>query len=134
MIYDSNGNPIEYPECYYTETKEVIKLLQNRQKANLPKWKHSVSFNEFKRGLSNWKEATSTSPSGRHLGMYKAILAAAENRNEEFDTKYKGKTIQELADEILTLMYQLAVQAMDSKPTTGSLLQVQGPKSRLSTM
>ena len=34
-----------------------------------------ISPDNFEQGFKHWNEATSTSPSGRHLGHYKAILA-----------------------------------------------------------
>ena len=34
----------------------------------------TISEDDVKRGFGQWKEATSTSPSGRHLGHYKAII------------------------------------------------------------
>ena len=34
----------------------------------------SISKDDVKKGFGQWKEATSTSPSGRHLGHYKAII------------------------------------------------------------
>jgi hypothetical protein len=33
-----------------------------------------ISEDDVKKGFGKWKEATSTSPSGRHLGHYKAII------------------------------------------------------------
>jgi hypothetical protein len=33
-----------------------------------------ISEDDVRRGFGRWKEATSTSPSGRHLGHYKAII------------------------------------------------------------
>ncbi len=35
----------------------------------------SISLEQYKRAIKNWRESTSTSPSGRHLGMYKALLS-----------------------------------------------------------
>jgi hypothetical protein len=34
----------------------------------------SISADDVKRGFGRWREATSTSPSGRHLGHYRAIV------------------------------------------------------------
>jgi hypothetical protein len=35
----------------------------------------TISFDEFRGKMSSWRESTSTSPSGRHLGRYKALFA-----------------------------------------------------------
>ena len=34
----------------------------------------TISSDDFKKGILQWKESTTTSPSGRHLGHYKAIV------------------------------------------------------------
>ena len=39
-----------------------------------PPIKTTMSADDISRGISKWKETTSTSPSGRHLGHYKAII------------------------------------------------------------
>ena len=38
-------------------------------------------------GFRKWRESTSTSPSGRHLGHYKALLRAELEEENEDDTK-----------------------------------------------
>ncbi len=35
---------------------------------------HAISLDKYRRCLCKWKEATSTSPLGRHLGVYRALL------------------------------------------------------------
>lgn len=39
-----------------------------------PQIKTSLSADDIVQGITKWKEATSTSPSGRHLGHYKALI------------------------------------------------------------
>ena len=36
--------------------------------------KTEITPEDFSKGIRNWKESTSTSPSGRHLGHYKALI------------------------------------------------------------
>ena len=36
---------------------------------------NTISLNEFKKGYKIWKEGTTTSPSGQHLGHHHALLA-----------------------------------------------------------
>ena len=36
----------------------------------------TINVSEIKKGFKRWKEKTSTSPSNRHLGHYKSLLAA----------------------------------------------------------
>jgi hypothetical protein len=38
-----------------------------------------------------WKESTSTSPSGRHLGHYKAIINDPERKKEACNENYMSK-------------------------------------------
>ncbi len=37
-----------------------------------------ISFPPYRRAIKAWRESTSTSPSGRHLGMYKALLDSTQ--------------------------------------------------------
>ena len=39
---------------------------------------HEIPVEEYRKRLRKWKEATSTSPSGRHLGIYRALLASEQ--------------------------------------------------------
>jgi hypothetical protein len=58
-----------------------------------------ITYNDFKDALARWKESTSTSPSGRHLGHYRSVL------------KDIGDETDKVADKILKLhhtMFQLA--------------------------
>jgi hypothetical protein len=45
--------------------------------------KHSKEFDDFKDALHRWKETTSTSPSGRHLGHYISLLKNINNEKDE---------------------------------------------------
>jgi hypothetical protein len=37
--------------------------------------RNDITIHQYRKAVRNWKESTTTSPSGRHLGMYKALLA-----------------------------------------------------------
>ena len=37
-----------------------------------------ISLEEYRKRIRKWKEATSTFPSGRHLGIYRALLCMLE--------------------------------------------------------
>lgn len=44
----------------------------------------TITEKEFRSKIVSWKESTSTSPSGRHLGIYKALFATGPyNKNDE---------------------------------------------------
>ena len=109
---DENNNPIELPDGYYQETHEVINLLKEKHKTS-KKWSHETCLNEFKRGILKWRESTTTSPSGRHLGIYRAVAIASDDKAKEFQDQDKNKiTTQQKATEILDLMYMLGFLAI----------------------
>ena len=54
---------------------------------------HLVSLQDFKSKFTKWSESTSTSPSGRHLGLYKALFAPLARTLDE-DTKISIKNYQ----------------------------------------
>ena len=66
------------------ETKEL--LLQTISPFNTPNDTHphnnkisiDIDQDDFLQIFSKWKESTTTSPSGRHLGHYKAILGSPD--------------------------------------------------------
>jgi hypothetical protein len=39
-----------------------------------PSVPHKLSFNAMITGLSKWRDSTTTSPSGKHLGVYKSLV------------------------------------------------------------
>jgi hypothetical protein len=64
-------------EWYGNDTLLRDFLMEFRTPAHIcerPPIKTTMSTEEIASGISKWKESTSTSPSGRHLGHYKAII------------------------------------------------------------
>lgn len=61
-----NGKDIEGP------TLEATEIL-NECRRKIEKDEQEISIDEMKRGFKKWDERTSTSPSGRHLGMYQSF-------------------------------------------------------------
>jgi hypothetical protein len=58
-----------------TATESAHILLQTLSKPNtLTSIDICITLQEFNKALRKWNEATSTSPSGRHLGHYKVLL------------------------------------------------------------
>jgi hypothetical protein len=43
---------------------------------NIPQVSSRITYTDLLRGFQKWREATSTSPSGRHLGMYRSFLSS----------------------------------------------------------
>ena len=68
------------PTTLSPETKQYIQALQYhplvKQGLQIPT---SVTESDLSTGFSKWRESTSTSPSGRHLGHYRSIILPRPN-------------------------------------------------------
>jgi hypothetical protein len=53
----------------------LAELATPKEIKELPPIRHDISIEDWNKGFRQWKESTSTSPSGRHLGIYKAFLS-----------------------------------------------------------
>jgi Reverse transcriptase (RNA-dependent DNA polymerase) len=90
--------PIELPN----NPKYVKYLLDKLSDGNhLKQISNEISFEEFCSGLNKWRERTTTSPSGRHLGHYKILLRLPVYN----DSLYRVN----LSTKILHLYYQIAI-------------------------
>ena len=58
-----------------TEAMKAILRGVRRDKYNAPPIAEQITTQDFIKGFKKWDERTSTSPSGRHLSHYKALLA-----------------------------------------------------------
>ena len=58
---------------------ETLALLQSLTEHRLPPITTTITVKEMRQSIKKWKESTSTSPSGRHLGIYHALLAPEDN-------------------------------------------------------
>jgi hypothetical protein len=74
--FDENGAPMELPAGTFAETTTVMQILQDEELTNPPPSIRIVPFDNFVNALLHWNERTSTSPSGRHLGLYKSVVTA----------------------------------------------------------
>lgn len=56
-----------------------------------------MSLDDMIQGFAKWREQTSTSPSGRHLGIYKALVKAhlQQIRTDKETTAYESQQAQE---------------------------------------
>jgi hypothetical protein len=66
--------------------QKIIDKLSDEK--NLPLINGEITFEEFAQGINKWREATTTSPSGRHLGHYKILtkLIVDDEENKKFRT------------------------------------------------
>ena len=68
-----NGNHVD--DMGIPMSIEMRTFLQQMQRpANIADIETAISTDDYTYGIKGWKETTSTSPSGRHLGHYKAAL------------------------------------------------------------
>ena len=63
----------------FTISKYVNKLKQNKEVVSTTTNKH-IPPKEFIKGFKKWKESTTTSPSGRHLGHHRSLLSSSGNK------------------------------------------------------
>jgi hypothetical protein len=79
------------PECPTSAKLIIAELAQIR-----PELPHTMPFHAMITGLSKWRESTTTSPSGKHLGIYKALIqyhrhtSRKSKKDEEQGTNYKS--------------------------------------------
>jgi hypothetical protein len=110
VYLDVDGAEIHVPGDAFLETRTVMNLLRERHEAYPGRWLDEVSFDEFISGLLHWNEKTLTSPSGRHLGLYGALVTAYCNSSGEFSKMRPGddNTPQEMAEQELMMIHGLA--------------------------
>jgi hypothetical protein len=56
----------------------LIRHLHSKERSSSETARSSINYEDFIGKLKTWRESTSTSPSGLHLGHYKALLARHE--------------------------------------------------------
>jgi hypothetical protein len=113
LYEDANGNDIELPADSSVETLLVVQILKEETADAHPGWSNQVSFQDVILGILHWKESTSTSPSGQHLGIYRSLVTAYCDSGGEFAQEYNsaGSSIQDQAESILHMIHGLASSA-----------------------
>jgi hypothetical protein len=110
---DAQHNDIHVPEDSFVETKTVMEILWERLMTEPIRWSDEVSFDDFISSFLHWNEQTVTSPSGRHLCLYGALVTAYCNSSGELAdlTPDIETSTQEMAEHILVVIHGLAVTA-----------------------
>jgi hypothetical protein len=87
----------------------ILQLIREAFQDRPPTIDATISFDDFVTSFLHWDEKTSTSLSGRHLGLYKSILTAHIDGSSEFDDgdKYMVST-QSKATLLLHVIHDLA--------------------------
>jgi hypothetical protein len=63
--------------------KFVTLLLQQFHKQHKEPLNRQFTFDEMCTGFVKWKERTTTSPSGKHLDIYRALIQILNHHNQE---------------------------------------------------
>jgi hypothetical protein len=113
---DADDHEVVLPDVTFIETATVIDILKERAHNPTTEWSPDVDFDDFISRLLHWRESTSTSPSSRHLGLYKALATAFCNSSDEFSDSSDAEdpedpSTQEKAAQILHLIHELATIA-----------------------
>jgi hypothetical protein len=94
-----NGIIPDLPDTVSTEVKAIINKLANKR---LPEFDCTITEEDAQGIFKGWKERTSTSPSGRHLGHYKSTLAP-DGINHDTEEEKPGDKIFNLYVKIMNL-------------------------------
>ncbi len=101
------------------------KLLLQHQKMTLPSRRqrfHNMPFEAMLDGFRKWPERTSTSPSGRHLGIYKSLAKDANKKQSKkkpnsttnrTQTNQTPKAPKHNGAHVLQIIHQLLVMAVN---------------------
>jgi Reverse transcriptase (RNA-dependent DNA polymerase) len=65
----------EIPQGILSQPESVMHIINQLGSGKIKDINKEVTYEEFVQGIKNWKESTTTSPSGRHLGHYKVLLS-----------------------------------------------------------
>jgi hypothetical protein len=102
-----DGTRVKMPADTFLETETILDLLQRKKPGATPaKISSRISLDDFTSAIKAWKERTSTSPSGRHLGHYKLLVKTMEDQNA-------AEEVRQAAGEILQLMVDIMDLASD---------------------
>jgi hypothetical protein len=108
-LFDAEGHPLQLPDRTFKETITVLAILRDAFADRPPEVEATVSFDAFIASFLHWNEQTSTSPSGRHLGLYKSLVTAHCDSGQEFqDCDNAGPSIKHKATAVLAAIHQIA--------------------------
>jgi hypothetical protein len=109
--FDASGQPLGLPAGTFPETTSVLQLLREAMEDIPPSIPTTIAFDNFVTAFLHWNEHTSTSPSDRHLGLYKSLPTAHCDSGGEFDDVEKDSMIPStkmLATAILEAIHNIA--------------------------
>jgi hypothetical protein len=99
-----DGTRLKMPADTFLETETTLDLIQRpRPGAKPAKISFRISLDDFTSAIKAWKERTSTSPSGRHLGHYKRLVKVLEDTHANPDSRQAAGEILQLMVDIMDL-------------------------------
>jgi hypothetical protein len=112
VLQATADQPFDLPPGSFKETAEVLAVLRDAANHPPPPWTGTINLDDFIKGLLRWRESTSTSPSGRHLGIYKTLVTVHINSSGEFTDGSEDEMPSTFkAARILGLIHGLATAA-----------------------
>jgi hypothetical protein len=113
---DADDNDIVLPHTAFVKTVTVLDILSKGSQNLATQWSPDLDFEAFISGLLHWQEEPSTSPSSRHLGLYKALATVYCNNSCEFSKPFdvadpSDSPTNEKAEQTLQVMHGLATMA-----------------------
>ena len=85
-------------------TTQIFERLSTKRKLN--DVNDDITYEEWCNGIRKWSEKTTTSPSGRHLGHYKALL-----KDDSLNINY-NETYKDPAHNIMKVYYEISMAAL----------------------
>ena len=64
----------------------------------------TISLKDFRQKMKKWRESTSTSPSGRHLGHYKACVAVIDKKLFPKERKRLQRLQEQISNAYITMI------------------------------
>ena len=122
---NDSSDMMQVAEDAFIETMTFLEMLKE-QTEEATEWNPKMLFKEFVKELTKWDPRTSTSPSGRHLDLCRALTTVNINKNDEFTEKSNARlapsqveqreetlpTTQEKATSTLKMTHGLLVLAL----------------------
>jgi hypothetical protein len=101
-----DGTPLHMPSDTFLETNTLLNLLQATPFPAEADIRAEVTMDDFVSAIKVWNENTSTSPSGRHLGHYKILVNAFQDKQAKPAIKDKAEAILQIIVSLLNAASQ----------------------------
>jgi hypothetical protein len=98
-------------------TEAILKAI--RKDEDTEEIKTEIAVEDVRKGFKKWAEKTSTSPSGRHLGLYKAII---QPYNKKTRARLLNEKVKE-TDDLDTALIGVVSRLLEMTVNKGAILQ-----------